>query len=252
MLRRKAAKYLQLDGPAQLTLNREIENYCAWHRREMLPAYAVLCRRMAKGVRGGENFEDNVRFVMPQITELYHETLKPMAGPIAVAMLSLNAQGLHSLQTAFDDANAEEKKRNLDDPDAARKRRAQRTLLVLREFTGELTKEQEKQITEITMAFPMPLAAWQAQREFHQGELIGILKTKRSLAAVENCLTNWWLAPQSASTDKDAAEMDDREVTRFFKEILEILTPIQRENVAERLEAYASDFDELAAQSKLP
>lgn len=250
MIQRRAAKYLQLDPQAKQKLDKDIDDYYAWHRRVMLPAYAVLCRRIAKGLRGGENFEENIHFVMPRVTELYQETLRPLAAPVAAAILTLDTHGQEELEKAFEEDNAEEKKRNLDDPVSARKRRAKRTLFYVREFSGDLTPQQEKRITEITVAFPMPVATWQAQREFHQGELMGLLRTNKNQSAIEASLLNWWLAPRTNTTDKDSAEMDDREVTRFFREILETLTPAQRENAAESFEAYSADFEELAQQSQ--
>jgi hypothetical protein len=250
MLRHKAAKYLVLGPEAQIRLDASIQAYCAWHRKEMLPAYAVICRRIAQGLRGTENPDDNIRYVLPRLNQLYDDTVRPMAGPVAAAMVSLDAKGRLALAGAFAQERANEKKRYLDDPVGTRKRRVEKTLERVSEFAGDLSREQKAKIAAIALALPMPVNAWATELERRHDALIAMLQSGKSEPAVEAFLLDWWLESRVNNADKAAAQISDAALHKFCLGILETLTPAQRENAARTMEDYAADFEWLASQDK--
>ena len=245
LLERQAHKLLKLNSAPDDQLTADIKAYWAWHRKEMLPAYAALCRKLSKGFRGEEKEEDNVAAATPLINKLWQDTVDPVVRPVAVAMLSLDDKGLKYLEEAFAESNRKERKLYLEDPEAAKKRRIKRTLGYVRDFAGSLSDEQEKKIGELTLALKVPDEAWILDRERRQKEILGLLREKKGLDQVEASLRRWWVGSRTKA-EGDPATIKESDLEAFFLGVLRALTPAQRLNAAKVMDAYALDFEELA------
>src|SRR6185503_1123476 len=123
LLEMQAHKFLDLNDEADKKLINEIDAYHAWHRKEMLPRYAALARRLAKGFRGEEKAEDNIREMLPLLNQAWQDTMEPAYLPMAEAMISLDERGLKYLETSYAVENARQRKNYLKDPELAKKRR---------------------------------------------------------------------------------------------------------------------------------
>lgn len=248
LLQMQAHKFLDLNSEADKKLEAEIDAYHAWHRKEMLPRYAALARRLAKGFRGEENPEDNMKVMMPLLNQAWQETLEPAYAPLAEAMASLDERGLKYLETSYAVDNAKQRKHYLKDPEAAKKRRVKRNLTYVADFAGELSEEQKKKIAEIVLSTRVPSGAWIENRERRQGQLMALLKGKKDKGEIVALLRDWWTNSRLDEKGKDEAKMDSAEVRVFFMRLLEVLTPEQRERGAKKMEDYALKFEELAAK----
>ena len=250
LLLRQAHQYMVLNPDAEAALAAEIGAYHAWHRKEMLPAYAALCRKLARGFRGQERDEDNVAQATPMLSTLWSDTLEPMISPLAGALESMDEKGIARLEAAYAKDSARQRKLYLDDPAGAQKRRIQKTLAYVEDFSGPLSPAQKEAIGALAAGIPMPYALWVADRERRKQELIAILKAHKGEAAIEAALRDWWLKSRVSQGAPAEGQMDVRELKRFFLGTLRALTAAQREAAALKLEAYAGQFEELSRDSK--
>jgi hypothetical protein len=250
LLLRQARQYMELNPDAEAALSGEIEAYHAWHRKEMLPAYAALCRKLARGFRGQERDEANVEEATPMLSTVWLDTVEPMITPVAGALESMDAKGIARLEEAYAKDSEKQRKLYLDDPAAAERRRVQKTLAYVEDFSGPLSPAQKEAIGALASGIPMPYAFWVADRERRKRELVALLKAHEGKAAIEAALRDWWLKSRISQGAPAEGQMDVREVKRFFLGTLRALTPAQREAAALKMEAYAAQFDELSRDSK--
>lgn len=246
LLESKASEYLSLSSAADRQLSDDIDAYHLWHRKEMLPTYATLCRKLALGLRGIEPAEENIRLVTPMLNGVYASTVEPAIAPAATALMSLDEKGIASLEKKYAEETAKNRKRYLEDPEGANERRIKRTIKSMTDFTGPLSEDQKLRVKELTLGVTMPYAAWIADREQRKADLIQLLREKKSRQLVEASLRDWWLKPRVGGSKSDAARMDQEQVKVFFLGIVELLTPEQREKAARRVEDYAADFEALS------
>lgn len=252
LLEHKAHQYLQLSPQADEKLSQEIKAYMAWHRKEMLPTYASVCRKMAQGFRGAEPEQDNIRLVTPMLSGVWADTVQPMIEPIARAMWSLDQKGIERLAQAYTADSLKQRQLYLDDPAEADRRRVRKTLDYVTMFAGIPDARQIRQITDATLAVHMPYEAWVTDRERRKRDLLELLRSHQSELLVEAALHDWWLRSRISGNRVLPGQLDLREVKQFFLRLTQILTPAQRENTARELESYAAEFDELASESPAP
>jgi hypothetical protein len=246
LLKKQAKKYLLLDSRQEEFLDAEVESYHAWHRREMLPLYAGVCRRIAQGFRKAEKPEDNIAAVMKLSEEAWRKTLEPMIPPLAKLMAGMDAKGIFKLEQAYKEDSELQHKLYTQDPEAALKRRAAKTVAYVEDFAGSLSKEQEGKIEAISRSLKAPNRAWLEDRERRKAGMIRILKEGKGAPAVEQALRAWWLRSRVGG-EKDPTRIEDGELEKYFLEIEEALSPGQLEKAAQKMEKYASDFEDLAA-----
>jgi len=223
-----------------------------WHRKEMLPTYAALCRKIAQGLRGSEPEKDNIRLVTPMLSGIWADTVEPAIVPVARALWSLDEHGIEKLEEAYALDSAKQRQLYLADPKAADARRVEKTLGYVRMFAGTLGQDQVRKITAATLAVHMPYQAWITDRDRRKRDLLALLRQHQSELMVEGALHDWWLRSRVSGSQVQPGQMDQSEVKQFFLDVTQALTPAQRDNAARELEAYATEFDQLAAEPPGP
>ena len=246
LLLHQAHLYLKLNPAAEAELSKKIGDYHAWHRRQMLPAYASLCRKLARGFRGQEKEELNVNEATPLLSSLWLDTIEPMIPPVAEALASLDAKGIDYLEAAYAKDSEKQRRLYLDDPPAAEARRVQKTVDYVEGFSGQLSPDQKEKVAALALAVNMPYAFWVADREHRKLEMVSLLRARKGLPAIQAALRDWWLRSRISKAAPSQGQMDLRQVKQFFLGTLRVLTPAQREAAAMKMDDYARQFEELS------
>ena len=108
-------------------------------------------------------------------------------------MWSLDERGINKLEQAYAADSIKQRQLYLEDPAAADRRRVNKVLGYVRDFSGKLTEGQVKRITEITLAVHMPHQDWVTDRELRKRDLVELLRAKKSRLGIEAALRDWWL-----------------------------------------------------------
>ena len=243
MIASQAHKFLKLDHAQEKQMKADIKAYMAWHRRNMLPAYAEACKKLAKGLRGEEKPEENIPAILAMGDTLYAQTMRPMIGPTAGLLASLNdAQIAHVKEVQDKELAGQKTKYTETQKEDSTKKNQKAYFKFLEEFTGKISQEQRDKI--IALPLRVTTEAWMADKEKRNRELIALLYERKGQPSLESFLASWWLRDRSKP---DPTRMDPKEVQAYFVSFYGILDESQRLRAAEKLEGFARDFEELAA-----
>jgi hypothetical protein len=116
----QAHRYLKLDASQEEILQSEIKLYMAWHRRQMLPAYAAACRKLSRGLRGLEPAKDNIEAMTPLLGALYADGMEPLIKPTAKLLAGLDSKQVDFLDAALQKEVAKQRQKieaNHKDPE---------------------------------------------------------------------------------------------------------------------------------------
>lgn len=231
--------YVDLEPHQRDLFGRRFREMHDWHRREQLPEYARLARETRTRVEDGLTRED-VDWVIARGRGRLEALIEQGAGDAADLMLSLTPEQLKGLERAFARANRKMAQSwGIGRPVAEQQRlRTERLVGQVERLTGKLSRDQLERVTELSDALPLTNDQRFAERQRRQRELIAALQSGRSRAEMATWLRQW--APNwERGRDLQRAQL--------YADIDRLLTPVQRRNAMDRLQAYADDFAALSA-----
>ncbi len=225
-----------------------------WHRREQLPEYARLLRETRARVEDGLSRED-VDWVIARSRGRLEALVEQGAGDAADLMLSLTPEQVKGLERSFVRANQKTARAwGVGLPVAEQqKKRAERLVAQVERLTGRLSREQAERVAEMANALPLTTEQRFAERQRRQRELIAALQSGRSRAELAAWFRQWapnWERgrdPATARTAQAAAEQR----AQVFADIDRLLTPAQRRQAMDRLQAFSEDFIALSGTGAL-
>ena len=246
-----AQEYFEFDAAQSRDLKARLQRFHEWHRVNELPLYAAFLssadRRFARGIT-----TDDVTWAFDTMRARYRFLAARAIEEGAPLLATLSPAQVSVLERKLGDNN-EKYARNFILPDEPRRVRAQarRMLQSMRQWTGDVTREQQALIEDFARAHDRQTRLRFEDRVRWQNEALDLLRQR--LPAKE-------LAPRLAKlfTDPDARRSqefrrEDRrwqeDFGRLLVELNGTLSRIQRAHVAQRLESYASDFTALAART---
>lgn len=251
LLQSLAQEYFDFDAAQSRDLKARLQRFHEWHRVNELPLYAAFLssadRRFARGIT-----TDDVTWAFDTMRARYRFLAARAIEEGAPLLATLSPAQVAVLERKLGDNN-EKYARNFILPDEPRRVRAQarRMLQSMRQWTGDVTREQQALIEDFARAHDRQTRLRFEDRVRWQNEALDLLRQR--LPAKE-------LAPRLAKlfTDPDARRSqefrrEDRrwqeDFGRLLVELNGTLSRIQRAHVAQRLESYASDFTALAART---
>ena len=216
-----------------------------WHRREQLPEYARLLREARTRVENGLSRED-IDWIIAHSRGRLEDLVEQGAGDAADLMLSLTPEQVKELERAFVRANQKTARAwGVGRPVAEQqKKRADRLVAQVERFTGRLSREQAERVAEMANTLPLNTEQRFAERQRRQRELLAALQSGRSRAEMAAWFRQWapnWERgrdPAAARSAKAAAEQR----SQVFADIDRLLTPAQRRQAMDRLQAFSEDF----------
>jgi len=245
-----ASSYLDLDSEQSEDLRPLIVRFHQWHRANELPVYTVLLqsasRRAAKGITA-----DDMSWGLGNLRARYRRLAAKAAEDAAPVLATLAPEQLAALEHKFAENNEKYAKEFLP-ADEKKRRRAQgkRLLERLRDFSGDLTPEQEARIGRFVAANDRHVALRFEDRQRLQREFVALLKQHREPQELGRQLAEIFTRPEARRSEEFLREDKrwDEDLGQLIVDLDRSLSPVQRARVVRRLSDYAEDCTVLAGR----
>ena len=245
-----ANDYFDLDRAQRLDFEARTDRLLAWHRRDQLPDYVAFLTEARVRTERGVTRED-VLWLIEGVKARFR-TLGAQAAPDAAPLLATltDAQIAH-LQQEWDKSNAKfAREWKLAAPEAERRRLILRkTLDQVRDWTGALTVEQEKQIADLLRGVPLVTQLRHEDRIRRQKEFARLLAERRQPDFAGKLRA--WLTDWESGRNPEYERMQEQVTEQRIRIILAVqasLTPEQKRKALHRLQDYIDDLRALAGQ----
>ena len=236
--------YFDFNTHQQVQFDRDLQRVHAWHRREELPKYAMLCAETAKRVEAGLKPVD--LDWMDNAMEARREALMHyVAGDLAGVLGTMEPTQFSIMDTKFAKENAKFRKEHLDGTsEALEKKRVKRSLERIEDWVGTLEPNQKERVTAMVKTFPQSAEHRYAHRATRQKMLRELLETRLPKDKLEEGLRQWltdWGNGRSTEHERVWAQWV-KQLRQLMLELDAMLTPKQRLHLTQKLHGYAKDF----------
>ncbi len=236
--------YFDFNTHQQAQFERDLRRVHAWHRREELPKYAMLCTETARRVEAGLKPAD--LDWMDDAMEARREALMHyVAGDLAGVLGTMEPVQFSAMDTKFAKENAKFRKEHLDGtPEALEKKRVKRSLERIEDWVGTLEPNQKERVTAMVKAFPQSAEHRYAHRATRQRMLRELLEARLPKDKLEEGLRQWlvdWGNGRSTEHERVWAQWV-KQLRQLLLELDAMLTPKQRLHLTQKLHGYAKDF----------
>ncbi len=244
-----ADDYFDLEPEQKHEFQKRFDRLHEWHRYEQLPDYAVLLTSARTRVQKGITRED-IAWISEGLRERYRTIVRRSANDAAALLATVKPAQLDALRRQFEKDNRRfVKEYHLDDgADEQRRAAAKRVLARISDWTGHLSDEQERRITALANELPLNHRLRLEDRMRRQREFLQLLALRGDSARFPAMLRQWLLNWEEGRTPEYAgvwARWMEKQAD-FYVAVDRMLTPHQREHLAQRIQNYATDFTRLA------
>jgi len=248
----RADDYFDLTSEQKEALRVHLDNFHAWHRSTQLADYAELLESAQKRLNAGVSTTD-AAWTIDAIKARYRALVLRGHADAARVLASLSDQQLATARQQFDKDNRKYAKEYGvgQPPEEQRRLRAKRNIERIEHWTGPLSATQDAKLREMSRSLPLVTELRQQDRIRRQREFLALLADRRS-AGFPTQLRDWLL-----DWDRTRTPEYDAELTRFIEasgrmyvEAFGMLTPEQRQHVADRLQRYVIALRELASEGE--
>lgn len=245
----RANSYFELDPEQRREFSARLDRLLAWHRYEQLPEYAAFLNAAIDRAERGLKPEDIEAFV-DGFKSRYRIIANRGAADAAEILTTLTPAQIISAQRQFEKDNRKfSDERELDGNTNKRKRaRLKRTVGQIEDWTGSLTREQERQVAALLDPIPLIEHLRLQDRMRRQRDFVELLQARHSKPEFAGRLQQWLLdwdhgrAPEYARISTEA--FDQR--VRFYLAVDKLLTVEQRQHALSRLQKFADDCKALS------
>jgi hypothetical protein len=123
-------------------------------------------------------------------------------------------------------------------------RRAERTIKFLEWLAGNLGKEQEQKVGEMSRQLPFVRDIYIRQREANQGRLISLLNAHAEKEKIAVFLSIWILTPETARSQQQQHAIDSFNLAsdEMIARIQGLLTARQKAHIHQMISSYIEDM----------
>jgi hypothetical protein len=242
----QANHYFDLEGEQVEELERRLDIYHAWHRKQALPQYARIGQEAAVRVQRGLKRED-VDWGYDVVQAQIREALGQAAGEATGLLDRLSpAQISHLEQRLAEDNRKFAKERMQGTMEQRHQRRVKRNTERLEEWFGSLTEAQTERVRRYSERAPYSAELQDRDRKRRQAEFVAMLRARETGTRLKPWVQNWEAgrAPEYAA----AVRATRAEYAELLLDLDRTASSEQRELVAARLKRFAALFDSLARQ----
>jgi len=252
MLRFMASSYLDLDAAQSDDLAPRIARFHQWHRANELPVYAALLRSASQRAAAGVTAED-FAWALANVRARYRRLAAKAAEDAAPVLVTLAPAQHVALEKKFAEVNEKYAKEVLSADDNKRRRaQSKRMFERFRDFTGELTPDQEARIGRFALDHERHFALRFEDRLRWQHDFVAFLRQERKPEDLGRHLAEMFQKPELRRSEEFIREDKrwDEGLGQLIVDLDRSLSPKQREHVVRRLSDYAEDFAVLAGRRK--
>lgn len=253
-LQHKIDGYVSFNASQEATIRREISVYLNWHRKHALPEYINFLQNL----NGAAQYEgrlktDRIAQLRAQLMDLYHKTLQPAVRPAAEILSSLDSRQIRELSDNLAKENSKQMQELQDmGRDGYLDKRADDTLDFLEGLVGDLSREQRKQIRNMSRQLPAVREAYLEQRYANQRRLIRMLNEHAGTDQVAAFISLWLLAPDATRTSQQRIAIHAFETAsdEMIAHIQWMLTDRQKARLNKQLSRYIDELRKLSSGIK--
>lgn len=227
----------------------DVESYFRWHRKAMLPLYADLLSgasdSLAKGLKS-----EGIDSTYGRFKVLYRKTMEPTVDKAVNLLVSLSPAQVDEWAAKQQKKQQKLRKDFSGSRDEQLERRYEKTVDHLEDWTGKLSKDQKKQIRELSRGLPWNGHLWMDHREKVQARLAVLLKAKAPREEVRAFIEDYFINPEHLRSKEYNARIKESEgkLRMMITRIHQILTPEQKKHFRTRLDLLAQDFRKMSKQ----
>lgn len=245
-LRHKINGYASFNERQKTTIRRDVSDYMQWHRKIALPEYIIFLQNLNGAVQyNGQLSIAETGQLRKQLLDLYKKTLLPAVAPATGIFASMDSMQIQELARNLAEENRQHRNEEPDtDPDKNLDKRADKTISFVEWLAGDLSREQEQQIREMSRRLPLVGEIYLRQRETKQGRLIRLLKAHAGKEQVGTFLTSWILTPEADRTtlQQDTIDSFGLAADEMIVEIHSLLTDKQKDHIHNMISSYIDDM----------
>jgi hypothetical protein len=252
-LRYSINSYTSFNDEQKVAINKEVNIYMAWHRKNMLAEYVSFLQELQQVAQSDALLtqHDANRF-RSEVRALYVKTLQPTIRPAARILSGVDPVQVEELVKSFAKENNKQKDKELSgSQDEQLRKRAERTIDFVENLVGNLRDEQLEKIRELNRHLPFATGIYMSQKEANQARLIELLKHNQGEDEIAAFLSSWLLTPEATRTPDERSMMlafenasDDMIVSLY-----QMLTERQKKTLLKNILKYIDIFQELASKT---
>jgi uncharacterized protein DUF6279 len=251
-LRKVANDYFDLDDAQADDLKVRLRRFHAWHRANELPQYVAFLRTAERRFTKGLTPED-VAWGLSTARARFRALAAKAAEEAAPMLSGLSQEQITVLERKLAENNVKYVRDNLP-ADERRRMRVQTRRMVdsLRQWTGDLTRDQEARVERFVRAHDRFVQMRFDDRVRGQREAVALLRKRLPAKELAPRLVQHFTEPDARRSDEYRREEKRWEIDfgRLLAELSGTLSAEQRAHVVNSVERYADDFAILAGDAR--
>lgn len=179
----QADHYLDLTSEQRHDLAQRLAPLLARHRREAIPQYEAFLVQIRQRFERGLTNQD-IDWVYANYDRLRNDLVNRVIADSGVILASVDSHQVLTLEAAFQKDNTKAAKLAQGPAPERLKKRADTTIDWLEDWLGSLSRDQEAQIRELSLALPDTQPFWATYQHQRQQELLALLRQPRTSESV--------------------------------------------------------------------
>ncbi|MGB9093386.1 MAG: DUF6279 family lipoprotein [Gallionella sp.] len=253
-LQHKIDGYVSFNAGQEATVRREISVYLDWHRKHALPEYIIFLQNLNGAAQyQGQLKTGRIAQLRAQLLDMYHKTLQPAVRPAAEILSSLDSRQIRELSDNLAKENSKQMRELRDmGRDAYLDKRADDTLDFLEGLVGDLSRQQRRQIRDMSRRLPAVREIYLEEREANQRRLIRMLNEHAGADRIAAFISLWLLDPDATRTSRQQIAIHAFETAsdEMIAHIQWMLTARQKAYLNKQLSRYIDELRKLSAGIK--
>ncbi|MDC8448735.1 MAG: DUF6279 family lipoprotein [Nitrospira sp.] len=244
----KLDHYFDLNHDQRQDLVQRLTPLLARHRHDALPQYEIVLREIGQRVERGLTDSD-IDWAYATYDRLRTDLFERVVADSGVFLASIEARQVRVFESALQKDNANASRLVLISMPERLKERAQTTLELAKDWLGRLTKEQQAQIRDWSLALPDVQPMWVAYQKQRRQELVNLLYQFRTPEQITRELRSMFLYhDQTAPQPYQNAVLQMRENAKAMViAIDQRVTPDQRRHAVAKLQRLIDQIHNLQA-----
>ena len=242
--------YVTLDPLQEVQFDAELEDYLRWHRREQLPEYADFLQWVAQISEDG--FSRNEVDQMQLRSQAFADILFRRLGPSMVELLQqLTDEQIEEMYINFAAENDEYREKYIVQKVVKQRyKRAKDIRKFIERWTGPLDFDQQQLIKDWSQEYQLMGAEFIQSRLDWQARLKLALDKRDNETEFEQAVLELFAQRRMFRSESywEKFEFNQQLLKQLYLDIDKSVTKSQRQSSIAKLNAYAQDFRELAAQ----
>jgi len=235
LIGRQLDSYFDLTRSQKAFVSSKLDRILSGHRHEALPRYETVLQQAGARVQHGLSAED-LEWAFAQYDELRTDLFGRFAPDGAEFVRLVSDQQVSRLKKALQSRLAREEGLLRETAHQRLLKRTERILVLAKEWLGPLTKQQEQEITRLSMNFPDTLPVWYDHQLQRHEQLIAIIEARNS-ADTPARLREWLVKPDESADSRfiDATRQLRQRISDLALTLDRLATSEQRRHVISKL-----------------